>query len=234
MDRVKTILEGYATRFSLPYQERLELEDRIELTIYDLLKDWAESIPEDILELYGPHLVEVRAFCISRKPTYCRIYNVLNKISVIYGPGTFVDVYITITPTNVLVSNNYSSIQEKVFPLTWNNDPVLLTSYKTKEEKLSVYNTFLESNYKSYLIIITQDLEDVSQLLEQRTPTPVTIQSMIEGKPTQMLDTDLRPIHMYDDPFPIKHIIHRKSFDSFARTILALEGTQTTVVEFCT
>jgi len=232
MDRVKTILAGYATRFSLPYQDRIDLEDRIELTVYELLKDWAESIPEDILELYGPHLLELRGFCITRKPKCCRIYTVLNEINVLYGPGTFVDVHITVTPTNVIVTNSYSSLREKVFPLTWNNDPILIPVYTTEEEQLAIYNTFLDSNYKTYLLVIAQDPEYAQQILEKRMPTPVTIQCMTEGHPTQMLDTDLQPTNMYDDPFPVKHIIHRKLFDSFARTILALEGSQTTIVEF--
>ena len=61
---------------------------------------------------------------------------------------------------------------------------------------------------------------------------PVTIQCMVEGEPTTILDTEIISTSMYDEPLPIKHIIHRKSLDSFAKMIVLMEEHQCKIIEF--
>jgi len=222
----------YDSRFSLPIQERIDLEDRIDLVIYEVMNEWAETIPESILELYGPYLIQIRALCITRKPSHYRIYIVLNEIHIIYKNEDFIDTFIILTPEKVHIEHSDYSLRSKAFPLTWTNEPLSIPSYTSLESKLCAYKEFLDSNELRYLIVLYNDQEDPKQLLRVLQLTPFTIQCMVEGEPTIILDTDISSSNMYEEPLPIKHIIHRKSFDSFAKTVLAMEDMQCSVIEF--
>jgi len=197
------------------------------------MKEWAETIPEAILELYGPYLIQIRALCITRKPTRCRIYIVLNEIHIIYKNRNFIDTFVVLTPTKVLIEESNYSLRSKAFPLTWPTEPQIIPVYNSLETKINVYKEFLESTQLLYLIVVRKSKEDPKALLKHVPPTSVTIQCMVEDEPTHILDTDVKSASMYDDPLPIKHIIHRNYYDSFAKMVLAMEETQCRIVEFC-
>jgi hypothetical protein len=55
---------------------------------------------------------------------------------------------------------------------------------------------------------------------------------MIEGEPTQILDTPVMSDDIYDEPLLIKHILHRKTYDSFVKMVLAMEESRCSIVEF--
>jgi len=225
-------LYKYDTRFSLPISERLDLEDRIEYTVQEILKEWAETIPESILELYGPYLIQIRALCITRKPTCCRIYVVMNEIHCVYANEDFIDTFVIVSPNKVYIEESNYSLRSKAFPLTWSQGPQYIPHYTSLQTKVQVYKEFLESKELTYLIVVYDGQEDVKVLLSMLPPTTVTIQCMIEGEATRILDTALTSSNMYDEPLLIKHIIHRKSYDSFAKMVLAMEETHCNIVEF--
>jgi len=231
MDRVKTILHAYESRYSLSNELRADLEDRMEHIVYEILKEWAESIPEAMLELYGPQLINLKAFCMTRRPKCCCIYTVLQEINVLYNSDFFIDISIKLTATSVIVTDLQYSTQERTYPLTWSSNIPSIPRYTTPVEKLEAYNQFLSSS-STYLLVITHSTIHVQALLEKRTPTPVIIHCMIQGQQSKILDTDVGPSSIYDEPLPIKHIIHRTVYDTFLERILVTEGSNATIIEF--
>jgi len=216
----------------MTHSERTSVEENIDPTIQDILREWAESIPQTIIELYGTSLIHLRGILMTRKPIYVRIYAILNEIYVKYTTKYCMDLYITLTPTSVIVQDTAHSLHDKTFPLHWDSEYLVQPMILSEKEKASTYKEFLKSEY-TYLIVISPKKQCLRELLEELRNTPITIQCMIEGEPTKILDTDQNSSsNMYEEPLQIKHILYRRTYDCFARTIVALEEHQCMVVEF--
>jgi hypothetical protein len=212
--------------------ERALVEENVDMTIQDILQEWAESIPQAIIELYGTSLIHLRGILMTRKPIYARIYAVLNEIYVKYTTNYSMDLYITLTPTSVIVQDTAHSLHDKTFPIHWDSDYLVQPTILSEKDKASTYREFLKSDC-TYLIVVSPKKQCLRKLMEELGNTPIIIQCMIEGESTRILDAEQKsPSNMYEEPLQIKHILYRRTYDCFARTIVALEEKHCMVVEF--
>ena len=203
----------------MSHSERVLVEENVDMTIQDILQEWAESIPQAIIELYGTSLIHLRGILITRKPVYTRVYSILNEIYVKYTTNYSMDLYITLTPTSVIVQDTTHSLHDKPFPLHWDSEYLVQPTILSEKDKASTYREFLKSDC-TYLIVISPKKQCLRELLEELRNTPITIQCMIEGESTKILDTERNlSSNIYEEPMPIKHILYRKTYDCFARAI---------------
>jgi hypothetical protein len=231
MDRVISLIKVYNSLYTIPYYERVDIEKNIDITIEETMKEWAESMPSSVIELYGSSLLNLRGIVLTHKPSYSRIYAILNEVYIKYTTRNYNDIYITLTPTSVIVQYSAYSLHDKTFPLEWDCAQFVVPKPISNTDESILYKDFLSSPYV-YLLVISSKKIKTKILLEEIQKTPITVQLMVQDEPIQILDTPMRSLNMYDEPLQIKHIIHRTTYDNFARTLVALEEKQCMVVEF--
>lgn len=223
------LADAYDKRIVLSHEEARRVTERLEASVQTFLQKWSEQIPKDIADSYGMRVIQLKLYIQTGQFKLNAIYPTLKEIQVKYSlPSSSRDLLLTITMTQIIAVDSTYPRKEMVFVNQW--EPVTPQFYTctTRDAKIQIYKDFLHSPTMTWIVVLGEAGTGKSAALKEAGTYPSKLILMSEGEDTQILE----PEDGIGAMQPIKHIIHRHTYDDVARVPHMTQKEKCLIVKF--
>jgi hypothetical protein len=119
IDYILRLAKDYEDCAHTTNMERFILQDGLENAIQDFLRDWVKTIPEEKKRLLGERITRPVYYIENRRLELEYIWLNTNEVCVKSPHEDEVHMYISITPTHILIRDKQFQMREVAYPVAW-------------------------------------------------------------------------------------------------------------------
>jgi hypothetical protein len=119
IDYILRLAKDYESCTHTANMERFILQDGLESAIQDFLRDWVKTIPEEKKRLLGDRIMRPAYYIENKRLELEYVWLNTNEVCVKSSHEDDTEIYISISPTHILIRDKEFGMREVAFPTLW-------------------------------------------------------------------------------------------------------------------